>query len=328
MSDKNNRKSVLLQSFETIRKFDELGEYNQTTIHHYTSANAILNILNEDKIKLWFTQYDSLNDVNERTESLQCLIKYCENKFNEGIISDELLNKIKDIKLSDDITVLREVDSPPLLVDGKTFEKYREACQEECFTYLCCFSLNPDSLAMWNYYSKSNNYDGYSIGVSKHEFLKEPKNANEYRLYLKKVIYSNDEKTKLFDEYILPLLRLYDDANISDRINIINAITIAINKAQYIFKNEHFKHEEEVRVILQASTKFVSDDMVSKRNYRIGNGYVIPYVEVFIDKTELNKIITAPLFEQDLAINNLSSMLSDRGYPKVEIEPSSVPIRF
>ena len=68
--------------------------------------------------------------------------------------------------------------------------------------------------------------------------------------------------------------------------------------------------------------------MLSERKYRESNGYIIPYVEYTLAGYDLREIITAPLFEQELAQNNLQSMLTQRGYTNVNIKPSMIPIRF
>ena len=222
-------KELTTYGFTALRTFNKIGSFNYSPIYHYTSANGLLGILDKDNIKLWFTQYDCLNDKNERIDALNTLIEYCEDKYKNKVISEELLLKIKDIKMSDDITVLNEICEPIVVGSGETIESYTEMAIDESYTYLCCFSTNPDSLSMWNYYSKSKNYEGYSIGISHVHFYTPNEKERKYELYLKKVVYTKKEKYELFDEYLLPLLKLYDSDTPINKIRTLNMITTSIN---------------------------------------------------------------------------------------------------
>ena len=48
------------------------------SVYHYTSPDGMLGILHPGgKAKLWFTRYDSLNDINERKEIVSFLDGCC-----------------------------------------------------------------------------------------------------------------------------------------------------------------------------------------------------------------------------------------------------------
>ncbi|MBQ8860662.1 MAG: DUF2971 domain-containing protein [Ruminococcus sp.] len=316
---------------ESINKFKNIGKCDDLIVYHYTSTDGLLGILENNgspKISLRFTQYDSLNDTKERQDIKDTLVEYCVIQSKKKLISTELVEKIRSIKLNDKITILKKTGESLEVNDGEKVEVKELVDNAESFTYLCCFSTNRDSLAMWNYYTKSNNYEGYSLGLAVDDIKISKWDYKPYHIEVMKVIYDKQDKFDLFEEYLLPILLEYDKCSQEDRVDILNIITILMNSVQFIFKNEHFKHEQEVRAILRVPKEFCSDEKISKRKYRGSNGYIVPYVELYLDKSALVNVTTAPLFEQDLAINNLSSMLNERGYPKVIIEPSSVPIRF
>lgn len=73
----------------------------------------------------------------------------------------------------------------------------------ECDRYLCSFSKNKDSLAMWNYYSKGNKYEGFNIGFypySIKESLKKLLGDKEAEFHIYPVIYSRSEQKRLIEK--------------------------------------------------------------------------------------------------------------------------------
>ena len=312
----------------TLSKFRDINEYRADTIYHYTSPSGLLGILKEGKVNLWFTQYDSLNDRNERLDITRSLADYCQEKANQKIISDNVLSTITQIKPTSSIVISREPIVPVLPQSDPNLTTYNELIDADCYAYLCCFSKNSDSLAMWNYYTKSRHYEGYSIGVSPWHLSHSQYKNSDYKLSVHDVIYTRDDKYRLFEEYFLPLLIAYDSASDEQKVSILFAVQKAVNNLQFIFKDEHFQHENEVRAILLVPKTFTQNNVLSERKYRESNGYIIPYVEYTLAGYDLREIITAPLFEQELAQNNLQSMLTQRGYTNVNIKPSMIPIRF
>lgn len=208
----------------TLNKFRDIKQYRASTIYHYTSPSGLLGILKDGKVNLWFTQYDSLNDRNERLDITCSLVNYCQEKANQKIISDNLLSIITRIKPTDSIVIPREPIVPVLPPSDQNAATYNELIDADCYAYLCCFSKNSDSLAMWSYYTKSRHYEGYSIGVSPWHLSHSQHKNGDYRLSVHDVIYTRDEKYRLFDEYLLPLLIAYDSASDQQKTLIIFAM--------------------------------------------------------------------------------------------------------
>jgi len=63
-------------------------------IYHYTSSDAVMNILQKDKIVLQLTQADYMNDTTEGNEIYEHLKSACSDLLNEQKISKEQYEKI------------------------------------------------------------------------------------------------------------------------------------------------------------------------------------------------------------------------------------------
>lgn len=62
-----------------------------------------------------------------------------------------------------------------------------------------------------------------------------------------------------------------------------------------VFKNEGFEHEKEVRIIIKISNKYKDRIRV---NYRSDAGYIIPYIELKIDKKAVKMVALGPVHEK------------------------------
>mgnify|MGYP003292950937 CR=1 FL=1 len=196
-----------------------------------------------------------------------------------------------------------------------------------CDTYLCCFSKQPDLLPMWNYYLKSQHYEGYSIGFMSSMFASSLSFEKGYSIELKRVLYTNEEKDKILDKIILPFNKLYLES-IDDRAEILKIVQGKINELQFVFKKECFKHEEEIRAILRIPKEPLSNGDKFLVKYRNSHGYIVPYVEYSIWKGAIAEVFIGPLLQKELAQKNISEMLQNYGYDNVRVESSNIPIRF
>lgn len=312
---------------------DKYCDAKVNTVYHYTSPEGLMGIFPDEKnAKLWFTKYDSLNDTSERTNTIEYLYQYCDRRVSENRLSQIFADTIKSLKLSDYQLITLPGKGAIELEHNGVIDEYTDTRYVPCDTYLCCFSKHPDLLPMWNYYSKSQHYEGYSIGFFSSLFQRSASFEKGYFIDLKKVLYRNSEKDELFDAIILPFNNLFAE-NVSDREDITQIIQGKINELQFVFKNECFRHEEEIRAILHIPRESLGSDGKEKSNnftvnYRNSHGYIVPYIEYEVAKIAVNGITVAPLLQSDLAINNLRELMQQRGCGNIWIEPSVVPIRF
>lgn len=314
-------------SLELIKIESELEPKN-SLIYHYTSPVGMLGIMRTGgQEKLWFTQYDSLNDRSERENMFEFLHEYCDYQVKANNISSSFCDLVKSVTLDDQVLFIEMDRENP---------NHAYAYRDAFHTYLCCFSKNPDSLAMWNYYSKSKHYEGYAIGMWRYKFP--TGTTSGYKLSFKNVIYTNHEKVEILNRLILPMNKEYEVAKKEQRQEFVMRIQEICDTLQLVFKDFCFAHEEEIRAILEVPRRYAqtgvdgygssSSKIISERKYREKDGYIIPYVELLLPDTCTQEIIVAPLLEKELSLRNLKDMLINYGYPHIVVKPSQIPIRY
>ena len=325
--DELTRVERIVYNDEMLRFEFEVFRCETQLISHYTSPQGLLSILNErGDIVLWFSQYDSLNDRSERQNVITSLQKFID--INIQNFPEAFITFLQSFTLSDNIYIAYENDCSGDS-EGNTSCHYNIK-QKECDTYLCCFSTSSDSLQMWNYYTKNNRYEGYSLSFISDFFEEAFSYGKGYKMTVAPVIYNEHRKMEIWEKLIFPLYEIYKTATIEELYEIKFVIQNYISKLQFLFKDECFMHENEVRVILQIPKDMRKNTLtnISTRKYRTSNGYVIPYVEVKCHPNSCCCITTAPLLEKELAINNLTDMLIQYNHPNIKVYSSEIPIRF
>ncbi|MGN0462676.1 MAG: hypothetical protein ACI4HZ_09560, partial [Ruminococcus sp.] len=140
------------------------------TLYHYTSPVGMMGILNSENPKLYFSQYDSLNDLKERKDIMEFVAGYCDFKVKEKTMSVELAEEIKSIELTDNFLITEIQKEEITLQNGETINELTAIKNEDCYTYICSFSKEPDLLPMWRMYCKSEHYEGYCLGFRDNVF--------------------------------------------------------------------------------------------------------------------------------------------------------------
>lgn len=255
-------------------------------IYHYSSPRGFMGIFNsKNSPKLWFTRYDCLNDKTESKDIMCFLEGYCNYKLKQGLFSQEFIDAVLNIKPSNMFFITTKGQGTVELEKNGIINDWTNISIAECDTYVCCFSEENDLLQMWNYYSKSSKYQGYCIGVYSEPFQNRNSFEKGYNISLKKVLYSNKEKTELFDKIFPKCEKIYNISNEEDKKRIIAFISDFINQYQFIFKNNCFSHEKEVRAILNVPKNKIGDnELPFEVLYRESNGYIVPYIEFLLKK--------------------------------------------
>lgn len=317
---------MIIRDILSSKSFDFNG-----IVYHYTSPQGMLGIIQpEGKATLWFTRFDSLNDTYERLDIYNVLARYAAIRYRMKRISEEfrqLLCEIaekKEKKLAFFSYIGKEISFQN--TDGSVIKTNRYFGRSEEDTYICSFSRNSDSLPMWNYYSKSQHYEGYSIGVDCGRWCDKSQNNAELPLKFYSVVYSGGEKYQIFDDTLLKWDEIYQGAKSEDRESIREHIASMMSDMQYIFKDEHFQHEQEVRAVLHVPKDVEIPNSLEIR-YRNSKGYIVPYVEYELPQGIIKSVTVAPLLEKELAKKNVQEMLKSRGY-SCDVYSSEVPIRF
>ncbi len=117
--------------------------YRKNFLIHYTTFEGLKSII-ENK-ELWFTHADFVNDITEG--------KYFENLYNEVIDEYEQRNKCSE-------SLLKSLRKDNIFQEWMVY--YNKNAKDETNnyklgkpnTFICSFSMENDSLPMWNYYGK------------------------------------------------------------------------------------------------------------------------------------------------------------------------------
>ena len=238
----------MLESFESrnIKKFKSNGtiDCNENEVnYHYTSSLSLLSILKGRNIR--FTDAWFMNDKSEMTYFIDRLVDFlkenkecskCVETFESLLLNGAPLESYKKV----DISTLRFYTDIEVLKDKKTRQ------------FVFCMSESSDSLNMWNYYSQSNNYQGYNIGVNIKEFLKILNKRSElsidpYFIYYGKVIYTEQEQKQEIQKFCDSL---ENESPLNQRkVDLWEYITAY----GLFYKDNAFKNEEEYRIVISVS---------------------------------------------------------------------------
>lgn len=299
-------------------------------VYHYTSPIGLLSIVadkeeNHNNATLWFTRWDSLNDKKERYDIQEVLKEYKKSKGDD--IPKEFQDAIQ--KLIDTDVNEWELSLRSFIIDA---DKKIISEIDSKNVYICSFSSDKDSLPMWNYYSKSNRYEGYALEIDFEKWKERVKKLLiGYALDIRQVIYQKEAKMAKLDAIVLRCKKDLEivqknPKGIQGTEDIKRNLSLAIAELQFCFKDEHFSHEKEVRAILKIpKDRDISNELTTK--YRTGNGYIIPYVEVPVPKEAITSVTVGPLLEKELAKKNVKEMLESRGC-SCDVHTSEIPIRF
>lgn len=308
-----------LQEFEALMPLNNEfmpAEYYRD-IFHYTSPEGFRSILlgSPKSVTIWASRYDCLNDASEGTIAEQVFLETCADLKEQGHIDDNLYQLF--VKVHPEKT---------------TLINYREDAairltRLECDKFVCSFSKNPDSLAMWNYYSKGHKYEGFNIGfltsrITDSLYASLDGIKAEYHVY--PVVYAKEEQKAMVNKLLLKLKELYsEDQEMAIRYIISNCL----KTWGLIFKSEFFQHEEEVRIIVDLPKKCSPLPV----KYRTASGYIVPYIELTLEKDSVSYCQFGPLqcegCQKENQLSVLNEMLESNGYSACT-GYSKIPVRY
>ena len=294
------------------------------TIHHYTSSSGLQSILkgDHDKLILWASRFDCLNDKAEGFFARRVFVEICNEMYHKGEI-DEDLHFILVNTQPTKTTLFYNVDGKkkPIRINREQF--------------LASLSQDRDSLAMWKYYAKGNHYDGRNIELETTEIINSLEmqfRGKEVAFRIFPVIYRKGEQKELISGFI-SVIKESRKYNQDDKL--VRAL-VSEQLAQWalVFKSQHFSHEEEVRIIIDVGRKTnngVLQESPIPIKYRDSNGYIIPFIELNLSKNSLRSVTLAPMgYEKDIKDMQktvLEDMLCRYGY-QAEGHYSEIDMRY
>lgn len=248
-------------------------------VYHYTSPDGLMGILKPNHLTFRFTNANYLNDASEGEDVIKQYRFVCDEMLRKKCISQEFYEAIKEVRPNNKMLFPDEAASQS---GEKSYSSH------ESDAYLCCFSLDPDSLPMWNYYVKGNVYQGYNLGIS-NRFIHDIR-ASEPLVDRYKLIYDDKEKQQKIQNFLETIYAKMAEAESVQTIQ--DYIGIFLSKYRYVFKNRHFEHEKEVRAIIYRKKDISQEDI----KFRTANGLIIPYIELDFDRHNLHQVGAIPNF--------------------------------
>ena len=277
-------------------------------IYHYTSPEGVEGIIKNSF--LFATDNTYLNDRMEGWQVFNVLKDNLNDYFkNNYSIKNEIENRINELK--------KRVNDP------NWFD-----------SYVVSFSLNRDSLEMWNYYTKGDDNLGYNLEfytakLRKNFVICEKENDGNITKYSNivakegYVVYKLEEQKKI----IADIIRQID---IDDEKIRSYYIVRKLWEVGRFIKKECFSFEREYRYLFS----FIHDQdgvLTPKRDkYRTKKGIMIPYQEAKFKRKALTGVTCSPSLEGERAINGVKRLLLNYDYSVDDnsIIQSNVPIRY
>lgn len=309
--------TVFLFELGAKRKF--IPAFEEGNLFHYTSPEGMNSILfsNKNEIELFASRCDCVNDTSEGKYIIDVYDDAITELYKENQITDRQLYNIKSIMPSDKELIRTYVENECVSV-----------AERKCNNYLCCFSTNGDSLAMWNYYSKNLKYQGYNIKllyVEAMESLRKYFSGISIKWY--KVIYDCEEQKKLIKDFILEILKYFDNISIS---SIKSVISSQLAEWGRCFKHPCFSHEKEVRVVISIPQD--EEHELLPVEYRQKDMFIIPFIRLRFSKESLSSVTISPLYctegEKEQQIKILQERLKRNKYENCDVNTSQIPIRY
>lgn len=320
----NQIQNLDLIKFTAITNSIEFDDYIQEpdkVIYHYTSPTGFKSIIENKKMR--FTDNNYLNDYTEGKYSLDLCYKNMDMLFEnyEGV-----KEAFKDAYDNNDL---------------KKYYPYNHFQVFQCF-----FSSNPDSLGLWNYYTKSDGIQGYNIGFNSKKcngLHNKETDSNfkklklERRTFIGKVIYSEEKQLEIIKGIISKYSDFFAPEYKNRYGNIIHVIMDKIKSIGVFFKPECFKMEEEVRIAFyfenndyQESEKTIKGIDNVELNYFVRGGLFIPYFDVPFETDIVQEIHFSPTLKMAETKNNVYRFLNFNGFniKDSKIIESNIPVRF
>ena len=288
---------------QIVKEFNALQivDNKVNTVYHYTSPNGLKGII-ENK-KLWLTDRGFLNDSSEEQFTLQILKKAISKGAYRYGLKEYILRKCSEMQ-----------------------EKLLHRTQR---AYIVSFSTSGDNLCLWNYYTKGNSFQGYSLGfdpVKLKSALNTSLNSKDIVEPISgKVIYIEKDQLNLLKEIIDRLSQSGENLPDSDVGDLILDKVLIYG---YLFKDSCFSIEKEYRIVYPWDLRIARDKYnLPDDCYRELNGFFVPYIKMPINGECVRSVTISPTVDYELAKSCLSRMLK-KDFPNTAISKSRIPVRY
>ena len=198
-------------------------------IYHYTnksSAKSIKSMINQKRLNFWHMKHEY--DTHEHNiEEINSFYSRAIDRIS-GQFSSEIVSKLRHIK----------VDNLYYFFSYHTTKDTGEA-------YICSFSTKRDDKTLWERFDKDNS-GMEMLALYLTDYLAETDWSfeEEYRHYVLKIIYDDEEKVEFIVRFLLELL------NCKNLDGLNYCVSSFLNVCHYIFKPSDYIDESEIRSII------------------------------------------------------------------------------
>lgn len=299
-------------------KLEEYIDNSSEKIYHYTLPSAFQNII--EKGQLRFTDKLYLNDKSEGIYSLQVCLDNIDN------VAGQWEQKHKELLIAK-INIIKD-----------HFSEYFS--DKMFYLYQCSFSLNGDSLCLWNYYSKNIGIQGYNLQFDSAilndslELKSKLENGEVPSFIYGKVIYNKQKQIKIICDIAKVFYDFWKEEKKNDA-NINSIIDYFIDKIIFIgtfFKDEHFSVEEEyrfaIKIYMDENGQYLT--LKNELSFFEKSGLFIPYIDVDFKHSALLSVGVSPTIDSESAKDCVMRIAVN--YPNLKkkdsIRFSEIPIRY
>ena len=294
-----------------------------------------------------FYKYLSHNDMKKNDYTLY---HYTSPEAAKSIIENKVIHCTnilffwdkKEIAYAFDLLshVILEIECQPLFkqeVDNILKEKfnYRYFGMLDKL-YVASFSLNRDSLFMWNSYTNNQSRFGYMLGIKANEFIDPTFEWKSGCLSSAEIIYDKDKQVRLLRE----LVNDYNSVNMTvDNIDEVMAkFSISFAYFAVFIKENSYSSEHEYRILFEPNIlvecktnpfKELNEfdklfrEWKMKTDYKIRDGIFTPYIAFPYNTKSVKEIMPSPYMKYKEAKRGLEHYLKYIG-AKIEIAESSI----
>ena len=299
-----------VESEEDEEKFLKFSFTKYPNIYHYTSPVGLKEILAHNS--LWFTHCKFLNDRSEKY--------YCFDLFKKCIEREK-----SNLKKTFYNTILSHIYK-----DGNlNYEAFYNIRNNYTDYYVASFSLNDNSLSMWNYYTKTANKTGYNICFKSKDLIDGLENRS---FYYYKVNYDIEEQTKEIMKYIHAFNNAWDDSRSEVFLKMVQYFLLdLIDIISLRFKHCAFANEEEFRIVYKVDNynrQRIDEEKLLE--FRESNGIIVPYLNIGFNKKSIGAVKISPTQQEEIAKEGILMMLRSIGYNHLtnkDITISDIPLR-
>ena len=291
-------------------KVDEYIEQDTNAIYHYTSPAGFSSII--DKNQLRFTDRFYLNDKSEGIY----VLKLC-------------------VENIDTFSFLTEGFKKAFLKNCK--KRIHKPQRDRFFVYQCSFSIDKDSLCLWNYYTKSDGIKGYNLkfdstDISKVIELTPNDDTKVPKLRYGKVVYNEEKQLNILKEIIKIFYEYSQQGNYQENDFISDYLVDKIMQLGVFFKMPCFSIEQEYRL---AYDLYLNDDntyamIAEEQCFYEKNGIFVPYVDLNFNKKCLVGVGVSPSLDFEATKESILR-ISGVKYPNLNndtVYQSEIPVRY